>query len=224
MSGQKRNSIESHGRTDCENGMTGSTVTLSSRRRGTATRIHAETAAQPACARQAKEGHADCKAAPASSVIGCSKGTKMNAMRGVFVGSIAMILLACGGTTSSGGSGLGSLASCTISAGTYTINYTVVGSSSCPPIAGSTTTLAESGSLADLGSTIMADGTNCSAQGNGSTCTESIDCSISEDAVTAQISVTLTLDGDSASGQATETITESGETITCAYDISLTKS
>jgi hypothetical protein len=150
----------------------------------------------------------------------------MNSMRGVFVGSIGMILVACGGTTTSGESGLASLASCTISAGTYTINYTVAGSdsSSCAPIAGSTTTLTESGSLANLGSSIMADGADCTAQGNGSTCTESIDCSISEDAVTVQIAVTLTLDGDSASGQATETLTESGQTFTCTYDIALTKS
>jgi hypothetical protein len=146
----------------------------------------------------------------------------MNSMRGVFVG-VGVIFVACGGTTSSAGT---SLASCTLSAGTYTLSYTAAGSnpSSCPPIADTTTTLPESGSLGEIGSQVMIDGATCSAQGNASTCTESIDCSISEDAVTVQVAITLTLDGDSASGQETATATDSGETVACTYDIALTKS
>jgi hypothetical protein len=149
----------------------------------------------------------------------------MPSMRGVFIGSMGLILAACGGTTSGSS---GSLASCIIPAGTYAASATVAagGSSLCPPLTlPSTLTATDSESLADVASNVMATESGCSTQSDGATCTESVNCSIAEDAITEQVSLTLTLDGDSVSGQATVTVIESGQTeLACTYDITLKKS
>jgi hypothetical protein len=154
----------------------------------------------------------------------------MNATPGLF-GSLALVLLACGGSTTSGGASSGAPGSCSISAGTYTQHLTPeAGGTNCPAIADQTVTLNGNETISGSGSSGAADGGNgCTTQVDSATCTFSTDCNellmggLNGDSL--QISTTLTFNGDSATGKETVRSTDStGKVVSsCTYDISMTK-
>jgi hypothetical protein len=175
----------------------------------------------------------------------------MNFGRTIFGRSVGVVLIACGGATSTGrgsesGSGGnsgsngssatsgagsstgGNAGSCSISAGTYTQHFTLAAgdSSTCPNIPDQMQTI-NGNEILTGGSSATPDagGAGCTDNVNASTCSTTLNCNTTVSGFTTQISASLTFSGNSATG--TETITDTdpdaGFSLSCTYDVTMTK-
>ena len=145
----------------------------------------------------------------------------MNFARCALGCSVALILVACGGSTSSNGG------TCSIAGGTYTQHFTAeAGGTNCPDVADQTITINGNETLSgDSGSGPSDGGNGCTTNVNGSTCTVTTACTITSGGFTSNFATSLTFNGSSGTGKETMSSTDAtGRTLSsCTYDIAMTK-
>jgi hypothetical protein len=145
----------------------------------------------------------------------------------VLLGTIGLVLFACGGSTTGNGGGGGGNGSCTITAGTYTQHFTAeAGGTGCTSIPDQTITITGNETVSGGGGSGPADGgPGCTSSVDSATCTSTTSCNTTVSGFTDNISSTFTFDGSSATGKETIEMTDSsGQVLSnCTYDITMTK-
>jgi hypothetical protein len=170
----------------------------------------------------------------------------MNPLQELLGWSMPVLLIACGGMTSTQGTQGGhpdgastGFGSCTILAGTYAQHFTAEdGGTFCPNppdltvIVNANETFTVSGNaMSGMGGTGAADAGQgfCTSDWNSSTCTHTSTCKLSiaiDDGgrtYTTLTSSSFTIDGGSGTGKETFEQTSPFDSTSCTYDFSLTK-
>jgi hypothetical protein len=154
-------------------------------------------------------------------------------MRFSWAGPLGLLLVACGGSTSSTGDNGGSQGitpgSCSVAAGTYTEHFTLASGTNCPAVPDETVTVNANemftGTPPGMSVSGASDGgSGCTTNTNTSTCTLTLSCDFAFSGISESVTGSFTYGASSITGQESVDVSEpGGPMLNCMYDVTATK-